>query len=610
MTREIEARLRISATDKTGAAFKSVSSKMDQVSRRAEAMNKRSGAIAKIHSASLAIAGGVVAAGYAAQRAVVDFAAVERQMTRIGNTAGASREEMTTAFAQLQDESRKVAMPLEETISALDTLTASGMNLKEAMDFLPSILATAQASGATTEDIANAGLKATAAFKINAKDAQHAFDMMVAGGQAGQYELKDMAADIPRLANAFATLGYSGEDGLKRLLAVLQTIREDTGTSEEAATAAENIFQKMYSEETSNKFKKFGINLRKEMKKATDSGEDALTAFLRITKQALNGDMTKLPLLFQDTQLQNGMRSLLTSAERLAHYMDEIGKPSVDGTTYRNLQTVLADTQASIDRFNESYNTLKFTVGGTIAPIITPVMDEITKKLAYQQAAKRGMQKRGYSSTRQLLGWTTDDDMMDLQYEGDLRDPDFLKAYWEYRYSQGKAGTSKGGPHAMLPPGPSEFPGGGHGYTPRNLPGTGPVPSSRPSPPTGDQRFLDMQRQYQQYGEGRAAGQTLIGQSGNMDVFGGIERRMEQGGQSAGTAIEQSGSKAADEMAEKIRAAGNDAAQTMAGRILEAIVSGVSKINSIGNTRPPVNADIGRSMPPDINRPGNGGMSR
>jgi hypothetical protein len=43
---------------------------------------------------------------------------------------------------------------------------------------------------------------------------QTAFDLMVAGGKAGQFELKDMAQHIPTLANSFASMGYTGEAGL------------------------------------------------------------------------------------------------------------------------------------------------------------------------------------------------------------------------------------------------------------------------------------------------------------------------------------------------------------------------------------------------------------
>ncbi|WP_327211993.1 phage tail tape measure protein [Rhizobium beringeri] len=613
--RTVEATLRISGKANTAGMAKQVNRDLDSINRRALEFNKRSGVIGRVQERARTIgtASGVAiaAAAYGAKQALVDFAAVERQMNRIGNNSSASSEEVKAAFSELQQQARQLALPLDQAIEGLDTLVASGMTLKEAMTFLPSVLATAQASGAATEDVANAGLKAASAFKIAAPQMQHAFDLMVAGGQAGQYELKDMAGDIPRLANLFATLGYTGEDGLKRLVAILQTIREDTGSSEEAATAAENVFNKMYSNETSNKFKKFGIDLRSEMKKSAESGEDALTGFIRITRKALGGDMTNLGLLFEDTQAQAGMRSLLTSSERLAHYMDELGNPSVNGTVYRNLQKIIADTQGSIDKFNASYEAFKLTLtSAVIAPVAAPIMDAITKNLTEQDAMNRGMEKRGYSKARQLFGFTTDEDAMDLKYEGGYRDPDFLKNYWAYRYGAGKAQASTGGPHAMPPREGAEFPGGDRHINLRQLPEHDvPVPGSRPERPSStDERFISMQRQYQQYGQGRQQAQDILGLSGKLNVFEGFEKRLEQGGQQAGQAIEQSGSRAGDAIAGKMNGTADQIGAKIAGYILEAVSRSLGSIKTAGPTAPPrVNADLGRSMPPQSLNGGGGG---
>ncbi len=121
------------------------------------------------------------------------------------------------------------------------------MSLEEAMAFLPAVLTATQASGAAAEDIANTAMKAASALKLEANQMGNAFDIMVTGGKAGQFELRDMAQYIPTLANSFASLGYSGEEGLKRLVAILQTIREDTGSAESAATQAGEIFGKIYA---------------------------------------------------------------------------------------------------------------------------------------------------------------------------------------------------------------------------------------------------------------------------------------------------------------------------------------------------------------------------
>lgn len=342
------------------------------------------------------VAGAVgVVAGAAAGKAYKDFAAVERRMARIGITADASAEQIASAFSVLQQEAQKVAMPVENAMGALDTLVASGMNLKDALSFLPSVLATAQASGSKTQDIANTALKASSALKINAEQMQAAFDMMLTGTKAGQFELPDMSQYLPELSNSFASLGYEGLDGLRELIAVLQTLREDTGSAGAAATQAQNIFGKIYSEETAKRFKKFGKDLRTEMDRAKKSGESTIGAFVRLSKEAVNGDMSKLPLLFSDQEFRLGMQSLMTSGDSLAKFFRSMEGLKVKDAVFNDLNRILAGSQAKIDKFNVSWDSLMTKVGGNVAEKVNPILDRINEHMDKTSAYAEGLKRTG-----------------------------------------------------------------------------------------------------------------------------------------------------------------------------------------------------------------------
>ncbi|TRL35486.1 phage tail tape measure protein [Rhizobium straminoryzae] len=397
----------------------------------------------------------VAAAGYVAARTVKQYASLERQMTRIGITADASAQQTTAAFQQVDRMAKDLRLPsVEPAIAALDTLVASGQSLEEAMAFLPSVLATAQASGAATTDIANTALKAASALKLQSSELQDAFDIMVQGGKAGQFELKDMAQYIPGLANSFASLGYEGQDGLKRLIAVMQTLREDTGDASSAATQAQNIFGKIYAGETANAFKKMGIDLRREMERAKAAGEDTLSAFIRLTEKALKGDMSKLPQLFTDQEFRLGMQSLLTSEESLRKFIDTLNSAEVKGTVFRDLNRVLTDTQSSLDGMTKSWETLQTSLGKAIAPAATTVMNTVSGNLDYGTAMRETLRKRGmgywesenWIATQLPLGglFGTSEAADQAAYEGGYRDPEFMARYNERLYGEGKAKASTG----------------------------------------------------------------------------------------------------------------------------------------------------------------------
>lgn len=364
---------------------------MDDVESSAKERQYRIGALGKAAGALTIAAIGV------GTSAVKNFAAFERQMTRIGITAGATSSEVVNASEEVQRLARDLALPVSDAVQALDTLTASGLDLGEAMAFLPSVLTTAQAAGAATNDIANTALKAASALKIEAKDMQNAFDIMVAGGKAGQFELKDMATYIPDMANQFANMGYQGEEGLKKLIAVLQTLREDTGSASAAATNATNIFSKMFSQETEKRFKEFGVNIRSEMDKAKKNGEDAIDAYVRLSREVLDKNPTaKISDLFSDQQFQQGMLSLITSTDRLEYFFNVLNNTDVKGGSMRDANTVINDTTASLQRLSTSWDMFMKSVGAGLSGPVSAVLDAGTGFLTYDAAVQAGRKKRGY----------------------------------------------------------------------------------------------------------------------------------------------------------------------------------------------------------------------
>lgn len=604
MTREVEARLKISAVDKTGRVFKGVSDKMGEINRRAAAYNRQQGMLMRSTAemyATIARYAAPAALAYGVKASLTDFAALERQMTRIGITADASAKQTKEAFAEAQRVAKDLNYDsVQPAIEALDTLVASGKSLEEAMAFLPSVLATAQASGAATADIANTGLKAADALKIETAQLQRAFDIMVTGGKAGQFELKDMAQYIPGLSNSFASLGYRGEDGLKRLVAILQTIREDTGDASAAATQAENIFGKMFSGETIKRFAEFGIDLRKEMAAAAEAGEDAVSAFVRLSKEAIDGDYTKLPLLFSDKELRQGMQSLMTSADSLERFLKVMNSAEVNGTISRDVKRVMSDTQASIDRMSSSWERLKTAFGGAIAPVATEGMDALSSNLDYHASVNAGLEKSGVHGfwDRTTFGLTSSaDEKMRMAIAGGYSDRSAIGEYYRRQYESGafKPSTGRQSQKILLP----EFPGGGTGAIP--------LPSQRPSSVVAPARSRPVVKATASavavpanMGEPtfRIPSKQELKEALKIDL--GFKHEGEQAGQAVAQGGKDAG-KAIEDGAAFFKVAGYDVGAAIE-RAAEKLATAAGAINRLGGVAQPhgkaVNADTGRSMPP------------
>lgn len=394
--REIEAILKISSKLGSMHALRTLTNELRKVDNQAKAYNRSQMSAMRATNAALMASArffAPAALGYGATRAFTEFAAVERRMNRIGITADASAEATKKALTDLNKFAVDYAMPIDQAMSGLEALVASGRSLEDAMAFLPSTLATAQAAGAEVADIATTSDAVGNSFGISGDKMQRAFDILVAGGKAGKFELKDMAQYLPSLAPAWAALGYEGEGALRKIVAAAQVVRDRTGSAGEAATALQNVIQKMSSNETQNRFKALGVDLRKELDAARKSGKDVLDTFLDLTTKVTKGDLSKLPQIFSDAQLQTGVRALLAGREN----MDALAKSlkNVDGSTLKDLGKVLSDTQSTIDKMSTSWDRFKTKLGETIAPPVTAALDAILDGTDRKQAEDAALDRRG-----------------------------------------------------------------------------------------------------------------------------------------------------------------------------------------------------------------------
>lgn len=333
----------------------------------------------------------VLASGYAAGRAYLGFAELERRVNRIVLNADKGAEAIRPTLTFLQDVAKATKMSFGDIVDGLDTLIASGRTLEESLAFLPAVATTAQASGAAISDIALSADAMSGSLKISAEDMQNAFDILVAGGKAGKFELKDMAQYLPSLLPAWAALGYEGEAGLQKIVAMLQIVRNQTGDSSEAATNLSNVLQKMYSDTTANKFKKVGVDLRAELDAARKAGKDVIEVFLDITEKVIDGDLSKITQLFPDAQMQKGVRALITQREELEKLNGEL--KNVDGSTMRDFGQIIGDTQARIDSMKASWDALMTSFGASVADSVNPLLDALSAVATKVDGIKAGVRR-------------------------------------------------------------------------------------------------------------------------------------------------------------------------------------------------------------------------
>lgn len=361
---------------KASAAFSSASARMMVVAQqRSAAMAAAQSRLAAVGKNQMVTLGGPAALAAAYKK----FADVDRQITRIGLTANASTEDLAGVRKEIEGIANETAQSAGGVTTGLNTLVSQGRNLKDAMDFLPSVARTAAATGSAVEDIAKSADSVSTNFKIAGKDMQGAFDIMSEGGKAGQFELPDMARYIPSLGPATAAIGFSGEKGLADLVAMLQVMRKGAGTAEEAVSSMNNILTKMESDKTIKAFDALGVDAEKAYAKARKEGRNLVEVFEELLQLALKGDTSKLGTIIDDQEFKRGALALMT-------YRGEWQKTSTvirqiaPGSVARDLARVTKDARAQIDRMFSAIENRAVQLGGVVAKIVIP-LDEAARKI-------------------------------------------------------------------------------------------------------------------------------------------------------------------------------------------------------------------------------------
>ncbi|WP_163590867.1 phage tail tape measure protein [Klebsiella variicola] len=262
-----------------------------------------------------AFAGGIAAAGAIVVPSVRNQMTYEQRLASMANTAfaeqnTAGRRAGMRSMDQLIRRSVAVGGGNKETAAnTLDALLASGaVEYNSAERLLPMLQKYSTATGADSKDLAMIAIRLKQTFGLKDSDIPKALNMAISAGQAGSFELADMAKYLPeQLANA-SSIGMKGLDDFATLLGLNQASAITAGTSDKAGNNVINLLGKISSQDASNaaariKINGKGIDLPGSLAAAQGKGMNALDAFSAIVDKivAQNPGYQKLEKQLKNT---------------------------------------------------------------------------------------------------------------------------------------------------------------------------------------------------------------------------------------------------------------------------------------------------------------------
>jgi len=309
----------------------------------------------------MAMAAPIIAGIHAAQE-------YESTMTDIGQKADLSRPKTEALGKGLLIAARAANQMPADMQAGVDALAGLGTSVPDAVAMMTPIGRAATAYKAEIADLSNASFAATDNLKVPIGQTQKVIDIMAAAGKAGAFEIKDMAGVFPSLTAAYQALGQKGTGAVADLAAGLQIARKGAGDSASAGTNLANVLQKISSPATVKAFDKMGVNLPNALKKAYKEGKTPLEAIAEITNRTLKGDLSKLGYLFEDSQVQQGLRPLIQNMELFRKIRADAMKS--DGTTDRDFTERMKDSAEQSKALRTNAAILAITLGAQLLPTV------------------------------------------------------------------------------------------------------------------------------------------------------------------------------------------------------------------------------------------------
>ena len=238
-----------------------------------------------------------IAAAVGATGTGASLVALEERYTRLGIQAEKSADEIERLKTEVFEVARAGGIRVDagEITSAIEQIVEKTGDLDFARDNIENIARAIQASGARGEDIGRLVAEFKKLRAEGSSDVLAFMDTLLRQGKAGAFTIQNLASQGERLVSAYAATGRVGATAVRELGAVLQVIRQGTGSSEQATTAFEALLRTLQDADKLKMLRGNGIQVfEKDQPGVMRSVADIMKDIISKT----GGDMVKLSQVF------------------------------------------------------------------------------------------------------------------------------------------------------------------------------------------------------------------------------------------------------------------------------------------------------------------------
>lgn len=638
----IEARLKISAVDRTGYVLKNVGERLQHVNQKAAAMNKTM-AMASMVRAGTAV---FTAMGAAAAYSVKQAATFEEALFGIQKKSGATAEQMAKIGQEIKGLATEIPVSMEEIASAFERGAAAGIPVDELREFAKLSAGVADAWDTTAENVGNIFAGFSVGLGIARKDLQGFASLINDLADSGIADETGIADFLDRAGASLKNFGMSPEQIAAYGAAMLNL----KIPAETAARALDSVTGKLLAPENlSPKARTALTDVVGDLGKFSKlAGDQKLSTFLRNIERLSPQRRASLLGAFVGDEFDDEIMRLVAGTKELQRNLElaqkHIANPSNSIADAMTKKLDLLNSQLKITKGH--FEAITTELGERMLPFVTSEVRKLNEMMEQSRNIQKAREGMSPEERRQDFDWFKErfgeidpankgklglaakryQEGQERVGRGEFKDIyDYVESLKQReRYINQQVAPSRGGRQRQAVnfySGP-EFPGGDSHLDPFNLPSSGvPVPADRNAPSSEERRRL--KEQLAMYNAGRSGlrdgGQSMTREQRgallrNADPaalgMGGMGGVLIESSRQAGEAVASGGEVAGQKIADGSREGAGELMRavealrgvfSMAGAVadrLERATKAGGTMGGLANPRPSVNADTGRSMPP------------
>ena len=299
-------------------------------------------------------------------------------LSEIGIKADLSQTQLGVMQKRLAEMSPRVNQFTSDMRAGVDTMLTMGLGVDQAMGSIEAIGKASTATGATMTDLSAASVSAMQNLKVVSSDIPKMLDGMTSAGNAGAFEMRDMATYFPQLTASAKSLGIEGVGGILDMAAALQVARRGAGDASTAANNMGNFLGKIMSPEVMKRFKGFGVDVTRELKKAHKQGISPIEHFIGlIDKTTKGGQADLLGQLFGDKQVLDFVRPMLADFKDYIKIREDAERAS--GTVADAYARRMEDANQKVRSLKVSLSNLGESIGTNILGPVSEMADSLSR---------------------------------------------------------------------------------------------------------------------------------------------------------------------------------------------------------------------------------------